>query len=373
MILSLLLCTVSFALSAQEKTAYAVFSNDSLTMTFYYDTLKDVRAAKGLKAYELDLDFSNTLAPLWHEDTLFQTITKAVFDASFADALPKVTSRWFDGAIRLKQIEGAENINTSEVVYMSRMFADCASLDTLNIEHFVFNEYIFYGGMFSGCTGLRQLRLGSADIDIPRYGLNVFQGVGTAEKPCALLVRNDFNFEIFEADSLGNQTYDGGTFRIVRYGPEMKQPEHYAVFSPDRTRMTLYCDTLKDERSAEGLCFNLPEDGELAAYSMTQTDSVIAKVDTVFFDASFRRARPKSMDYWFYNAKSLKAFNNWNVNAEKVTSMRYTFANCAQLRKLPQIYTDNVTSMRGMFMGCESLRSFSFYLEGPFNVTTQSF
>ena len=144
LILSLLLCTVSFALSAQEKTAYAVFSNDSLTMTFYYDTLKDVRAAKGLKAYELDLDFSNTLAPLWHEDTLFQTITKAVFDASFADALPKVTSRWFDGAIRLKQIEGAENINTSEVVYMSRMFADCASLDTLNIEHFVFNEYILF-------------------------------------------------------------------------------------------------------------------------------------------------------------------------------------------------------------------------------------
>lgn len=60
-------------------SACAVFSNDSLTMTFYYDTLKDVRAAKGLKAYELDLDFSNTLAPLWHEDTLFQTITKAVY------------------------------------------------------------------------------------------------------------------------------------------------------------------------------------------------------------------------------------------------------------------------------------------------------
>ncbi|MGN1375430.1 MAG: BspA family leucine-rich repeat surface protein, partial [Prevotella sp.] len=274
-----LLCAFSSALAAQEKTSYVVFSGDSLTMTFYHDSQSDSRAADAANVYSLEVEEGSSLDSPWQTDLLIKTITKAVFDASFADARPTLTNGWFRNAEQLEQIEGIEYLNTSEVTsmrymfcgckrlkqidlshfntsmcasftsmfdgceslvsidassfdthkttswsmmfanctslkdvnlssfytflgrYFSNMFVNCTSLNTLNIEQFRFRELCDISDMFNGCTGLTQLRLGSSNIEEPIFRTGTFKSVGTTEKPCSLLVRNDFNFEIFDEDN----------------------------------------------------------------------------------------------------------------------------------------------------------------------------
>ncbi|MGN1375607.1 MAG: BspA family leucine-rich repeat surface protein, partial [Prevotella sp.] len=180
-------------------------------------------------------------------------------------------------------------------------------------------------------------------------------------------------------DNAGNKTYAGGIFRIVRFGPEMKQPQHYAVFSPDSTLMTIYCDTLMAERATENYCCLMPENGEPAAYSLieipveeavtgmkrtsiffAEPGPVICKVKEVKWDYSFSKAYPRNIDYWFYNAISLKSINCWSLNTDKVTSMKYTFANCCSLEDMPTLYTSNVTDMNHMFLNCDNLNNVRF-------------
>lgn len=72
-------------------------------------------------------------SPIWagsYSDTE-QTLTKAVFDASFRDYRPTTTEKWFVYCRSLHTIEGIENLNTENVTDMSDMFLGCTALTTI--------------------------------------------------------------------------------------------------------------------------------------------------------------------------------------------------------------------------------------------------
>ena len=61
---------------------------------------------------------------------------RVVFKPAFAAARPNGCRSWFQGYENLKEIEGLQYLNTSEVTTMQRMFSTCYSLKTLDVSTF---------------------------------------------------------------------------------------------------------------------------------------------------------------------------------------------------------------------------------------------
>lgn len=82
------------------------------------------------------------------------------------------------------------------------------------------------------------------------------------------------------------------------------------------------------------------------------------QITKVFFDESFKNAKPVSCYMWFYQFTQLNEITNIeNLNTENVTSMSYTFSNCSVITSLDlrNFNTAKVTNMDCMFNGCTYL------------------
>ncbi len=56
---------------------------------------------------------------------------RAIFDESFAAYLPTSTKEWFYFCSKLTSVEHLENLNTSQVTDMSKMFGYCQELSSI--------------------------------------------------------------------------------------------------------------------------------------------------------------------------------------------------------------------------------------------------
>ena len=138
--------------AAIRRTAYAVLSEDGKTLTFKYE----VHTVTGDK--EWDVSDTRTSTPGWGDQC--SSITKVIFDGSFADARPKSCSQWFLGCMNLTAITGLNNLNTSKVTDMCRMFNDCNSLTSLDLSNFNTSNVGVMDYMFSGCSSLTSITFG---------------------------------------------------------------------------------------------------------------------------------------------------------------------------------------------------------------------
>ena len=135
--------------------AYACYTADNTTLTFYYDNQRSRRPGT---TYDLNTGASDTD---WDTDGTKSYVTKVVFDPSFADARPTTTCDWFYSMVRLKSITGMNYLNTSEVTYMDYMFTDCHQLTSLDLSNFNTANVTDMRSMFAGCSGLTSLDLSS--------------------------------------------------------------------------------------------------------------------------------------------------------------------------------------------------------------------
>ena len=159
--------------------AYACYTPSNTTLTFYYDTDRSIRTGT---TYDLNTG-SNT--PGWRTDSTCRSVTKVVFDPSFAAARPTSTYRWFSLMNNLTSIIGisylkTENVkdmqsmfyycssltnldlssfNTANVTNMSSMFSQCSSLASLDLSNFSTAKAVSMSYMFNGCSGLTSLNL----------------------------------------------------------------------------------------------------------------------------------------------------------------------------------------------------------------------
>jgi surface protein len=141
-----------------KKEPYAELAGG--TLTFRYDGNRTAR----YYSRTFDLNKADE-SPAWHyhpstgEDTgLVETVTAVVFDPSFAEARPTSCSGWFSGMTNLQSITGMkEYLNTNRVEYMAFMFANCSSLETLDLSAFYTNNVKTMYGMFRNCSALQTL------------------------------------------------------------------------------------------------------------------------------------------------------------------------------------------------------------------------
>ena len=179
---------------------YAVLSEDTTVLTFYYDVQKEVRGGMSVGPFGSYKDVS------WYNQR--DNIASVVFDTSFAACTTLTsTAYWFYMCFQLTTIQGIENLNTVNVTNMSEMFSFCEGLTNLDLSNFSTTNVTDMAEMFQYSSGLATIYVGSewstAKVET-EYGRNMFLG-------CTALV--GINGTAYDADHVDADYahVDGGT------------------------------------------------------------------------------------------------------------------------------------------------------------------
>lgn len=132
---------------------------------------------------------------------------------------------------------------------------------------------------------------------------------------------------------------------------QTQDPIMYARLNRETQTLTLYYDTKIDYWLDRLIVDN---------QSLWLDGSERKKIKTVVFDESFKHARPKSCDQWFYLFKGLTKIEHLDyLNTSEVENMGSMFSNCTSLETLDlsSFNTEKVTNMSEMFEGSTNLRT----------------
>ena len=149
--LFILLVTMTACMAAWAAEPYAVYTQSSNTLTFYYGT-------KPSGAFGLN---SGINYPEWYNYGTYAAVERVVFDPSFAQARPTTTAYWFYEMENLTSITGLNYLNTSEVTNMLGMFWDCKNLTSLDLSSFNTANVTDMRFMFNKCENLTSLDVSS--------------------------------------------------------------------------------------------------------------------------------------------------------------------------------------------------------------------
>ncbi len=175
-LISVLLATSQRA-QAQTREAYVVQSADKTMLTFYYDALRSTHTGTTW-GIEEKKEEGNVTYPAWAGtyEVADRLTTRVVFDATFRDFRPTTTEMWFYRCEALKQIEGLEYLNTSEVKDMCGMFLGCAALTSIDLKNFNTQNVTDITWMFSDCAALTSIDLKNFNTKKVTYMYEMFSG-----------------------------------------------------------------------------------------------------------------------------------------------------------------------------------------------------
>lgn len=132
---------------------------------------------------------------------------------------------------------------------------------------------------------------------------------------------------------------------------QTQDPIMYARLNRETQTLTLYYDTKIDYWLDRLIVDN---------QSLWLDGSERKKIKTVVFDESFKHARPKSCDQWFYLFGGLTKIEHLDyLNTSEVEVMQSMFSFCTSLETLDlsSFDTGKVTDMQTMFEGSTNLRT----------------
>ena len=348
-----LIATMMCALGVNAAEAYACYTPENTTLTFYYD---NQRSSQSGTTYDLNTG-NNT--PGWCKEEIYKNVTKVVFVPAFADILPTTTSYWFYGMTNLETIEGLSYLTTSEVKDMGYMFNFCNKLKNLDLISFNTRLVTRMDCMFNQCTSLRTIYVGDGwTTSAVTNSRNMFNN-------CTSLVGGQGT--TYNADYV-DMTYahiDGGTGN-PGYFTE-KPIEAYACYTESNTTLTFYYDNLRSTRT--GTTYNLNKGTNRPGWF---TDNTYREVTKVVFAPSFANARPTTSYWWFKSMLDLETIEGLRyLNTSKVANMSAMFYECRSLLNLDlsSFNTSNVTDMGEMFLRCYNLKSLDLSSFNTSNVT----
>ncbi len=389
---------------ANAPRAYACYTPDNTTLTFYYDNQRSTRPGT---TYDLNGEFE---LPGWIMDWLdlennLHPATQVVFDPSFADARPISTAYWFLGMRNLQSFSGLSYLNTSEVTNMTSMFNNCSGLTSLDLSSFNTANVAYMESMFLRCSGL-------TSIDLSSFNTANVGDMSDMFEDCTALTSLDLssfntarasfipymfyrcsNLTTIYAGSGWNlpaDAYSEGMFQDctslvgsmgTSYDPNHKDGEYahidggpsdpgylsghkeaYLCFTADNRTMTFYYDDQINNRP--GTIYHLNTAGDLPEWYVQLLDNKCTKA---VFDPSFADARPTSTKAWFYRIAVGSITGMEYLNTSEVTDMSYMFTGISlESLDVSHFNTAKVTNMSNMFHGSEFLTSLDL---GSFNTS----
>ena len=187
------------------ETAQLLWTSTNKTITFFYGM--PVSKGSSFNGYTVtavwsgdDVLKNNSDSPKW-ASTVQSTATTVVFDNTFTDARPTSTRAWFTGCKKLTTIKGFENLTTSSVTNMSRMFMNCESLTSLEFTHSGWStaNVTEMNSMFSGCKAL-------TSIDLSKFSdTRKVQNIGSMFSNCQKL--KELDLTKFSTAAVTNANY----------------------------------------------------------------------------------------------------------------------------------------------------------------------
>ena len=296
---------------AQTREAYVAQSANKTTLTFYYDTLRATRTGTTWGIGETKKE-GYIPVPAWagtsqEEDT---TTARVVFDASFRDFRPTTTAKWFYRCEALKQIEGLEYLNTSEVKDMCRMFYGCSALTALDLKNFNTKNVTDMSSMFAKCWALTSL-------DLKNFNTQNVTDMSLMFSRCVALTSLDLK--------------DFNTQNVT-----------------DMSSMFFNCSELTSLNLQHFNTQNVTDMKAMFANCISLTSLDLK---------NFNTQNVIDMSWMFYNCTALTSLDLQHFNTQNVTDMSSMFYNCTALTSLDlqHFNTKKVTDMYEMFSGCEAL------------------
>ena len=360
--LAVLVAAMMCALGAAAVEAYANYTPSNTTLTFYYDNYRSSRTGT---TYDLNTGYNN---PGWRTDGTNASVTKVIFNSSFAGARPTSTYSWFYYMVNLESITGMSYLNTSEVTNMEWMFVNCKKLTTLDLSHFNTSKVTSMAQMFISCIGLTSLDLSNFNTSKVVNTGNMFKDctnlqtiyVGNGWSTAAMTYSNAMfsnctslvggQGTAWNSSNPMDKTYahiDGGPSNPGYFTRDPNALEAYACYTPSNTTLTFYYDNQRSSRT--GTTYDMNEGNNWPGW---MSDGTAASVTRVVFNSSFAGARPRSTQAWFADMANLQSVSGMQyLNTSEVTNMFYMFAYCGlPSLNLSYLNTSSVTSMEGMFL-----------------------
>ena len=303
--------TTPLSAQTQNREAYVSQSADKTTLTFYYDTLRATRTGTTWGIEEMKKE-GYILVPAWagtsHE--VDKTTTRVVFDASFRDFRPTTTAKWFYDCKALKQIEGMEYLNTSEVKDMSKMFYGCSALTSIDLKHFNTQNVTNMKGMFRRCSALTSL-------DLQHFN-----------------TQNVTDMRIMFDDCKALKTLDLQNFNTQNV------TDMYGMFWNCAALTSLDLQHFNTQ--------NVIEMSLMFAHCLALTSLDVQ---------NFNTQKVTNMFWMFHSCSALTSLDVQNFNTQNVTDMSGMFAQCSALTSLDvqNFNTQKVTDMNWMFYACPAL------------------
>ena len=313
---------------SEFKEAYACYTPENTTLTFYYDNQRSSRPGT---TYDLNTEQN---LPGWH----YKDITKVVFNPSFADARPTTTYRWFDGFTKLTTITGRNYLNTSEVTDMSDMFKACCALTSLDVSHFDTQKVTNMSGMFYGCSSLTSL-------NVSNFNTSNVTKMGSMFGDCSGLT--SLNVSSFNTSKV---TWMSGIFAGCSGLTSLNLSNFNTANVTSMLNMFAYCSSLTSLNVSSFNTSNVTEMG-----FMFQECSSLTSLNV----SSFNTSNVTYMGYMFSGCTRLTSLDLSSFNTSKATYMGEMFYGCSSLTSLDlsSFNTSKVTNMGYMFQDCSSLQT----------------
>ena len=289
-------------------------------------------------------------------------VKKVIFDGYF-----KVVGDVKSVFLRLRgltDIEGLENVDTSEATTMYAWFAQCSSLKHVDLSHFNTSNVKNMNSMFEACTNLEDLDLSKFDTSQVKDMSYMFAGCESLKE---LDLQNfntsqvtDMSFMFAECkglEKLNVTSFDTSKVKNMEY-----------MFNCCASLPTVDVrnfNTHNVTNMAAMFCmyyFHISGTGQVFGW-----DSKLTSLDLSNFDTS----NVTDMGGMFFKCTKLKELNISSFDTSKVTTMNSMFQACNKLTSLDlsNFNTANVTDMYGMFRDTNSLISLNVSSFDTRNVT----
>lgn len=363
---------------------YVVFDSDAKTMTFKYGEQPTI---DNKQCFTLN---SKNHVPNWSDkNDIKKNVTTVVFDESFAAARPTTCRSWFNNFSQLTEIKGIKNLNTSQVRYMSNMFAGCSKLKSvdltyMNLQNVEDMDYMFYyclvlktvylkglntsnvknmKSMFELCKSLEYLDLSSFNTQNVKNFQRMFYECSSLK---AIYASPKFVVNVSDLDSKANMFYRCYNLagESMTYNPAHVNGDYAKFVYGYFLDATYLIPWVKQNGKTITLYYGYKKTlgtGEYELIEWTKKNKDKSKPFTkATFDESFTLYQPDSCEYWFKKYTKLEEIENLHyLNTSKVKTMHgmFFYCNCLKSFDLSAFETSNVKDFGYMFWKCNRLES----------------
>ena len=261
--------------------------------------------------------------------------------------------RFFQGFIKLREIENIGVLNTSQVTSMLNMFAGCTELISLDLSSFDTSNVTDMWGMFAQCSKLTDLNLSNFDTSKVTRMAWMFENTGLTGIDLS-------HFDTSQVTDMSGMFYNNPALEWI----DVSSFDTSKVKNMEQ--MFNDCVQLKNLNLAN---FNTSVVTDMR--DMFSGCNSLTSLNVSNFDTS----KVTQMGGMFNGCWSLLSLDLSSFVTSSVTNMRYMFYDCGQLTKLDvsRFDTSQVLDMTRMFGYCRSLISLNLSNFNTENVTDMSF